>query len=85
MRFLAVLLSVVLLLTLATPAKAEAFDAMTALAIVGAAVLVVVLVVYLVVANVEGSKTTQADEDGARIVQDGNLVLVSVVSPRQSP
>lgn len=105
MRFVAVLLSIVLVLTLATPAKAEAFDVMTGLAIAGAAILVIVLVVYLVVANVEGSKTANAF-DGAPVLahhvlapgvlapsvlthnvgaQDGDLVLLAVVPPRESP
>jgi len=58
-RSLAVLLAVVLVLTLATPAKAEAFDVMTGLAIAGAAIILIVLVTYLVIANVEGPKTAR--------------------------
>ena len=68
-RFLALMLAVVLVITLATPAKAEAFDVMTGLAIAGAAIIVLVLVVYLIVANVEGPKMGKApDLDGPRVV-----------------
>ena len=59
-RLLALVLAVVLVATLATPAKAEAFDPMIALAVAGAAVIVLVLVVYLVVANVSGG--TRAEQ-----------------------
>ena len=55
-RVLALALAVVLMVTFATPAKAEAIEPFTILAIAGAALIVIVLVVYLVVANVEGDK-----------------------------
>ena len=59
-RALALVLAVVLLVTFATPARAEAMEPMTILAIAGAALIVIVLVVYLVVANVEGPRMSQA-------------------------
>jgi len=58
-RLLALILAVVLVVTLATPAKAEAFDVLTGLAIAGAVVIVLVLVAYLVIANVEGDKRVE--------------------------
>ena len=82
-RFFALVLSVVLLLTFATPAKAEAFDVMTGLAIAGAAIIVLVLVVYLVIANVEGSKLSRS-VDGPRIVQEPQVVWV-IAAVRESP
>jgi hypothetical protein len=59
-RVLALALAVVLQVTFATPAKAEAIEPLTVLAIAGAAVLVLVHIVYLVVANVEGPKMSQS-------------------------
>ena len=59
-RVLALVLAVVVLVTFATPAKAEAIEPLTILAIAGAAVIVLVLVIYLVVANVEGPKMSKA-------------------------
>jgi hypothetical protein len=82
-RFLALVLAVVLVLTFATPAKAEAFDVLTGLAIAGAAIIVLVLVVYLVVANVEGSKLSHK-LDGPRVVQQSEVVWV-VAAVRESP
>jgi hypothetical protein len=85
-RFLVLMLAVVLVITLATPAKAEAFDVMTGLAIAGAALIVLVLVVYLVVANVEGPKTENLD--GPRVVQQPVVTYVAVAVPsvvRESP
>jgi len=86
-RFLALVLATVLVLTLATPAKAEAFDVLTGLAIAGAAVIVLVLVVYLVVANVEGSKMSSG-LDAPRIaqepVQEPEIVWVAAIL-RESP
>ncbi len=58
-RVLALVLTVVLVVTLATPGKAEAFDVLTGLAIAGAAVIVIVLVAYLVIANTQGDKRVE--------------------------
>ena len=88
-RFLALMLAVVLVISLATPAKAEAFDVMTGLAIAGAAIIVLVLVVYLVVANVEGPKMGEVpDLDGPRVVEQPVVMYVAVAGPsvaRESP
>ena len=83
-RFLTLVLAAVLVITLATPAKAEAIDVMTGLAIAGAALIVLVLVVYLVVANVEGSKMG-AQGDEPRIAYSPQLIWVAVAVPRESP
>jgi amino acid transporter len=53
-RLIALVLATVLMVVVATPAKAEAIDALTIVAIAGLAVAVIVIVAYLVVANVEG-------------------------------
>jgi amino acid transporter len=62
-RLLALMLAVVLVVTFATPAKAEAFDVLTGLAIAGAVVIVLVLVAYLVIANVEGDKRVEQRQE----------------------
>lgn len=54
-RLLAVTLVVVLALTLAAPARAEA-DVLTILAIASLAIAGVVIIAYLVIANVEGGR-----------------------------
>lgn len=85
-RILALALAVVLLVTFATPAKAEAFDVMTGLAIAGAAIIVIVLIVYLVVANVEGPKMGRSEPaPGPLLAQEPEIVLVAVDIPRQGP
>lgn len=82
-RVLAIALAVVLLVTFATPAKAEAIEPLTVLAIAGAAVLVLVLVIYLVVANVEGPKMSQGPplEGPLASVPEPMLVAVAVDVP----
>ena len=55
-RLLALMLVVVLGLSLAAPARAEALEPLTILAIVGAGVVVVIIVVFLIVANTKGSR-----------------------------
>jgi hypothetical protein len=85
-RALAVTLAVVLLITFAAPAKAEAIEPMTALAIAGAAIVVIVLVVYLVIANVEEGRTAEQPAGTARFVgRDAGVVWVAVAIPRESP
>jgi len=84
-RVLALALAVVLLVTFATPAKAEAIEPLTILAIAGAALLVVVLVIYLIVANVEGPKMSQAPSlEGPVLLggQEPEIVVVAVEVPR---
>jgi hypothetical protein len=55
-RLLAVILVAVLVFTLATPARAEALEPLTILAIAGLAVVVVVIIAYLIIANVGDSR-----------------------------
>ena len=83
-RVLALALAVVLLVTFATPAKAEAIEPLTILAIAGAAVIVLVLVIYLVVANVEGPKMSKAPSLEGPLVaaQEPEVVVVAVDVPR---
>src|SRR5436309_2521619 len=59
-RLLAVLLAVVLLTTLMTPAPANA-DPLTALAIAGGVVVVVIIVVYLIVASSKGGRQASVE------------------------
>ncbi len=60
-RLLSVVLLVVLAVTVATPARAEALEPMTILALVSLGIAVVIVVGYLIVANVSGSRMAQAD------------------------
>lgn len=58
-RLVAVTLALVLAMTLAAPAPAEA-DALTILAITSLVLAGVVIIAYLVIANVEGSRRADA-------------------------
>jgi len=86
-RVLALALAVVLLVTFATPAKAEAIEPFTILAIASAAIIVVVLIVYLVVANVENPRMSESQPlPGPLIaVELPPLVLVAVDVPHEGP
>jgi hypothetical protein len=85
-RVLALALAVVLLVTFATPAKAEAIEPLTILAIAGVAVIVLVLIVYLVVANVEGPRMSQSPPlEGPLLAPEPALVLVAVDTPLAAP
>lgn len=66
MRLLAVVLVVVLMATVIAPARAEAVDPMTAIAIAGAAVCVVILIVFLVIANTKGKSLDETGMDDQR-------------------
>ena len=66
MRLLAVVLVVVLLATVIAPARAEALDPMTIIAIAGAAVCVIILIAFLVVANTRGPKMDESGMDDQR-------------------
>ena len=55
-RLIALVLATVLLVVAAMPAKAEAIEPLTIVAIAGLAVAGIVLIAYLVVANVAGRK-----------------------------
>jgi hypothetical protein len=61
-RLTAVVLAVVLFLTLAAPARAEA-DVFLAIGIASVVIIVVIVVVYLVVASSRGSQTPQVSTD----------------------
>ena len=61
-RLVALLLAAVLLVVAGTPARAEAVDALTIVAIAGLAAAGLILIAYLVIANVEGDK--QASDEG---------------------
>jgi hypothetical protein len=72
-RVIALLLAAVLMVVVGAPAKAEAMDALTIIAIAGLAVAGIVLIAYLIIANVEGDKVANegrvvwvacADADG---------------------
>ena len=60
-RLIAVVLVVVLVGTVVAPARAEAMDPFTIMAIGGAVVCVVILIAYLIVANTKGRRMDQQD------------------------
>lgn len=64
-RFIALVLATVLLVVAATPAKAEALEPLTMVAIAGLAVAGIVLIAYLIIANIEGKKFAEAGEGQA--------------------
>jgi hypothetical protein len=81
-RMLALVLVIALLATVVTPARAEAMEAGTILLIAGAAVAVLIIVAFLVVANVKERRDRRAEapSDGAP------LVLVALDGPElESP
>jgi len=53
-RLVALVLIAVLVVVAGTPAQAEAIDALTIVAIVGLAAAGIILIAYLIIANVEG-------------------------------
>jgi hypothetical protein len=55
-RLIAFVLILALTVMVATPEKADALEPLTIIAIAGAAVIVIVLIAFLVLANVEGPK-----------------------------
>jgi hypothetical protein len=59
-RLIAIVLVSVVLVVAATPARVDAMDALTIVAIAGLAVAGIVLIAYLVVANMEGDRTADA-------------------------
>jgi hypothetical protein len=78
-RLLATILIIVLGVTLATPSRAEAVEALAVVAIIGAVVVVTILVVYLVVANTRSSRTAAADDAAPVMVE-----VVVLPAPPQS-
>ena len=61
-RLLAFTLALVLALTLAAPARAEALGPFAIIAIVGLVAVGVIIIVYLVIANVAGSRRAAKSE-----------------------
>jgi len=84
-RMIALVLVVALLLTAVTPARAEAMEIGTILLLVGVGVAVVMIIAFLIVANVSDRQRAEAPSD--RSPADGpQLVLVTYLSPpAQSP
>ena len=62
-RTIALVLVLVMLITAATPARAEAIEPLTILAIASAAVVVIIVVVYLVVANMSDRRQAEVPHD----------------------
>ena len=61
LRLIAITLVVVLMVTIATPEKAEAIDPFTIMTILGAAAVVAIIVAYLIIANTRGPKMDKDD------------------------
>jgi hypothetical protein len=83
-RMIALVLVVVLLVTVATPARAEALEVGTILLLVSAGIVVVILVAYLIVANVSERRRAEAPV-GVPAADAGPLVLVHVSPATESP
>jgi hypothetical protein len=94
-RLVALLVATVLMVVAATPAPAEAIEPLAIVAIVGLALAGIILVAYLVVANVEGKSAgigpvvwlACAADGCTSIPADAALVLAAPAPPieRQSP
>jgi uncharacterized membrane protein len=84
-RMIALVLVVALLLTAVTPARAEAMEIGTILLLVGVGVAVVILIAFLIIANVADRQRAEVPADQWKA--DGTpLVLVTYLSPpAQSP
>jgi NADH:ubiquinone oxidoreductase subunit 6 (subunit J) len=79
LKLIALILVVVVTATVVQPARAEAMDAMTVLAIVGAAVGVALIIAVVVIANVREKQT-----GGSAALDDSAVVeppLAAVVQP----
>lgn len=73
----ALVLVIALLVTAVTPARAEAMEVGTVLALVGAAIVVVILVTYLIVANARGERRAAAPP-----ADDAPLVFAALDAPQ---
>ena len=62
LRLIAVVLAIVLMVTFAAPARAEAVDPFTIMAIAGAVVVVVILIAYLIIASTKGKRMEEAEQ-----------------------
>jgi hypothetical protein len=58
-RTLALVLAVVMLVLVATPARAEAIEPLTMVALVSLAIAGVILIAFLIIANVEDRKSAE--------------------------
>lgn len=94
MRLIAVMLAVVLVMTFAAPARAEAIDPLTWVAIAGAAVCVILIIAYVIIASSRGPRIPDAQDDGPRPVmvacaeaegQPRNCWMVDSPSERVNP
>ena len=85
-RMIALVLVLALLLTAVTPARAEAMEIGTILLLVGVGVAVVMIVAFLIVANVSDRRRAEVPADQSP-ADGAPLVLVTYVSPpaAQSP
>ncbi len=63
LKLTSVALVTILILTFAAPAKAEAIDPALAISLAGLAVVAVIIIVYLVVANTRGPKMQSESEE----------------------
>ena len=89
-RTLALVLVVVMLVLAATPARAEALEPTLIIALVGVAVAGLVLIAYLIIANVEGSKSRvdegsrmaeepKASDERENLAGDGRMILAAPI------
>jgi hypothetical protein len=78
MRLVAVVLAVVLMVTFAAPARAEAVDPFTVMAIAGAAAVVVILVVFLIIASTKGKRMEES-------AQERQPVMIACVESEGQP
>jgi hypothetical protein len=84
-RMIALVLVVALLLTAVTPARAEAMEIGTILLLVGVGVAVVMIVAFLIIANVSDRQRAEVPPDQWK-ADGAPLVLVTYVAPpAQSP
>jgi hypothetical protein len=90
-RTLALVLAVVMVVLAAAPARAEAMEPLTIIALVGLAVAGVVLIAYLIIANVEGPKMADesprmadegpkvVEEESPKLADEGRMILAAPI------
>ena len=81
-RLIALVLLVALVVMVATPDKADAMEPLTIIAIAGAAVIIIVLIAYLVIANREGPK--RADNGPVYVACNGPDCLAAATQAAAS-
>jgi hypothetical protein len=84
-RMIALVLVVALLLTAATPARAEAMEVGTILLLVSAGIVVVIIVAYLVIANMSDRRRAEAPADGPPAAGAPLVLAAYVAPPAESP